>query len=40
MTRGGQALAVRARPIAAPDLPGFYVIAKQPAEIINSQILR
>ena len=23
-----------------PDLPGFYVIAKQPAEIINSQILR
>jgi hypothetical protein len=23
-----------------PNLPGFYVIAKQPAEIINSQILR
>jgi hypothetical protein len=23
-----------------PGLPGFYVIAKQPAEIINSQILR
>src|SRR5262249_585746 len=23
-----------------PDLPGFYVIAKQPAEILNSQILR
>ncbi|HEX7600091.1 MAG TPA: hypothetical protein VF316_00750 [Polyangiaceae bacterium] len=23
-----------------PDLPGFYVIAKQPAQIINSQILR
>ena len=23
-----------------PDLPGFYVIAEQPAEIINSQILR
>ncbi|CAN5815253.1 hypothetical protein BH11MYX4_BH11MYX4_55330 [soil metagenome] len=23
-----------------PDLPGFYVIAKQPASIINSQILR
>ncbi len=23
-----------------PDLPGFYVIAKQPASIVNSQILR
>ena len=23
-----------------PDLPGFYVIAKGPAEVINSQILR
>ena len=23
-----------------PDLPGFYVIAKEPAQIINSQILR
>jgi hypothetical protein len=23
-----------------PDLPGFYVIAKQPAQIIDSQILR
>jgi hypothetical protein len=23
-----------------PDLPGFYVIAKQPATIVNSQILR
>jgi hypothetical protein len=23
-----------------PDLPGFYVIAKQPANIVNSQILR
>jgi hypothetical protein len=23
-----------------PDLPGFYVIAKQPAQIVNSQILR
>jgi hypothetical protein len=23
-----------------PDLPGFYVIAKGPAEIVNSQILR
>jgi hypothetical protein len=23
-----------------PDLPGFYVIAKSPAQIINSQILR
>jgi hypothetical protein len=22
------------------NLPGFYVIAKQPAQIINSQILR
>jgi hypothetical protein len=23
-----------------PDLPGFYVIAKSPAQVINSQILR
>jgi hypothetical protein len=23
-----------------PNLPGFYVIAKQPATVINSQILR
>jgi hypothetical protein len=23
-----------------PNLPGFYVIAKQPAEVVNSQILR
>jgi hypothetical protein len=23
-----------------PDLPGFYVIAKEPAQIVNSQILR
>ena len=23
-----------------PDLPGFYVLAKQPAQIIDSQILR
>jgi hypothetical protein len=23
-----------------PDLPGFYVIAKAPAQIVNSQILR
>jgi hypothetical protein len=23
-----------------PDLPGFYVIAKNPAQIINSQVLR
>ncbi|HEX3594442.1 MAG TPA: hypothetical protein VHU80_05050 [Polyangiaceae bacterium] len=23
-----------------PDLPGFYVIAKQPANVIDSQILR
>ena len=23
-----------------PNLPGFYVIAKGPAQIINSQILR
>jgi hypothetical protein len=23
-----------------PDLPGFYVIAKEPAQVINSQILR
>lgn len=23
-----------------PDLPGFYVIAKQPAQVVNSQILR
>lgn len=23
-----------------PDLPGFYVIAKQPAELVNSQVLR
>ena len=23
-----------------PDLPGFYVIAKNPAQVINSQILR
>jgi hypothetical protein len=23
-----------------PNLPGFYVIAKQPATIVNSQILR
>jgi hypothetical protein len=23
-----------------PDLPGFYVIAKDPAQITNSQVLR
>ena len=23
-----------------PNLPGFYVIAKQPAQLINSMILR
>ena len=23
-----------------PDLPGFYVIAKQPAQVMGSQILR
>jgi hypothetical protein len=23
-----------------PDLPGFYVLAKQPATIVDSQILR
>jgi hypothetical protein len=23
-----------------PNLPGFYVIAKQPAQIVNSMILR
>ena len=23
-----------------PDLPGFYVIAKTPAQVVNSQILR
>ena len=27
-------------PFAPPDLPGFYVIAKQPAQVTGSQILR
>ncbi len=30
----------RAAPSRPPNLPGFYVIAKAPAQIVNSQILR